>query len=79
MGGVALFTRAWIEIIRYRIPRQSTFVALFTRAWIEITSSGTVISYVIVALFTRAWIEIIKRSTKSFSAVSPSSRGRGLK
>ena len=36
MEGVALFTRAWIEI-GYLIPdKQNLVVALFTRAWIEI-------------------------------------------
>ena len=34
--GVALFTRAWIEIILYIIKYLKIIVALFTRAWIEI-------------------------------------------
>ena len=33
---VALFTRAWIEILQLRRFHQSDDVALFTRAWIEI-------------------------------------------
>ena len=33
---VALFTRAWIEIILYNIKYFKHNVALFTRAWIEI-------------------------------------------
>ena len=33
---VALFTRAWIEIILLRQLDSLTLVALFTRAWIEI-------------------------------------------
>ena len=33
---VALFTRAWIEIIRVAIAPDMLLVALFTRAWIEI-------------------------------------------
>ena len=33
---VALFTRAWIEIILYSIKYLKIIVALFTRAWIEI-------------------------------------------
>ena len=55
---VALFTRAWIEIIS-RIPaRKGQKVALFTRAWIEmqLLEFGHYITS--VALFTRAWIEI---------------------
>ena len=34
---VALFTRAWIEMIRIFVKAISSLVALFTRAWIEIT------------------------------------------
>ena len=36
MRRVALFTRAWIEIILYNIKYLKIIVALFTRAWIEI-------------------------------------------
>ena len=32
---VALFTRAWIEIIKRGIVAERRIVALFTRAWIE--------------------------------------------
>ena len=35
MSTVALFTRAWIEIILYGIKYLKNNVALFTRAWIE--------------------------------------------
>ena len=34
---VALFTRAWIEIVLRNLDKHSESVALFTRAWIEIT------------------------------------------
>ena len=34
---VALFTRAWIEIVSELKTYPSTAVARFTRAWIEIT------------------------------------------
>ena len=34
---VALFTRAWIEILKKEKAREKENVALFTRAWIEIT------------------------------------------
>ena len=33
---VALFTRAWIEIINIKFTFIKNLVALFTRAWIEI-------------------------------------------
>ena len=33
---VALFTRAWIEIVGIVSACASEYVALFTRAWIEI-------------------------------------------
>ena len=36
---VALFTRAWIEIMSLEKATDLTVVALFTRAWIEISSS----------------------------------------
>ena len=32
---VALFTRAWIEIVGWYAIDESDTVALFTRAWIE--------------------------------------------
>ena len=35
--GVALFTRAWIEIATVLSTISKLVVALFTRAWIEIT------------------------------------------
>ena len=55
---VALFTRAWIEIIAALNALLKYSVALFTRAWIEIDC--VLCCYVLaeVALFTRAWIEI---------------------
>ena len=37
MKTVALFTRAWIEIILYNTKYLKYYVALFTRAWIEIS------------------------------------------
>ena len=55
---VALFTRAWIEIIKGRFAPSLYFVALFTRAWIEITAEKNKLDKTGVALFTRAWIEI---------------------
>ena len=43
---VALFTRAWIEIIRVAIAPDLLLVALFTRAWIEIQNYHTVFTKV---------------------------------
>ena len=36
--GVALFARAWIEIVKARYGLAGEVVALFARAWIEIKS-----------------------------------------
>ena len=38
INGVALFTRAWIEIFREVPTDRLSGVALFTRAWIEIVT-----------------------------------------
>ena len=77
---VALFTRAWIEIIRVGIAPDLLLVALFTRAWIEIPKSRARKFAFAVALFTRAWIEIhIIYTITAINIASPSSRGRGLK
>ena len=59
---VALFTRAWIEIIAEEKQAVKAGVALFTRAWIEIYIYVIRINVFHVALFTRAWIEISKKS-----------------
>ena len=56
---VALFTRAWIEIVYVSVlVKNVSYVALFTRAWIEIDSKRYPDCNRSVALFTRAWIEI---------------------
>ena len=58
---VALFTRAWIEILAVKWKNiYAPTVALFTRAWIEILRSRreNKRSTRRVALFTRAWIEM---------------------
>ena len=55
---VALFTRAWIEIVPDDAEFPYITVALFTRAWIEIASLIQSLGGDTVALFTRAWIEI---------------------
>ena len=78
---VALFTRAWIEIVLRNLDTHSVCVALFTRAWIEIEQViAPAMQAHAVALFTRAWIEIqrlLKRVCEGRR--SPSLRGRGLK
>ena len=57
-GEVALFTRAWIEMILMIYSTKILLVALFTRAWIEIKLYPKDIKSYNVALFTRAWIEM---------------------
>ena len=76
---VALFTRAWIEIIDDLTIFNYKGVALFTRAWIEIPFTINIPTSPTVALFTRAWIEIVGAFFNACMAMSPSSRGRGLK
>ena len=56
---VALFTRAWIEIVRSNTSGDIISVALFTRAWIEIANTKPKRKNIEVALFTRAWIEMV--------------------
>ena len=56
-----------------------SLVALFTRAWIEINDKKLKELKRYVALFTRAWIEIEFDGQRGIEALSPSSRGRGLK
>ena len=58
LNPVALFTRAWIEILYNGLIISADAVALFTRAWIEILSHRCTFLKAPVALFTRAWIEI---------------------
>ena len=77
--GVALFTRAWIEISMVYTAYKLCKVALFTRAWIEIKSVPASDLSHSVALFTRAWIEILLTYHIFIATKSPSSRGRGLK
>ena len=76
---VALFARAWIEIINGTVIIGRTWVALFARAWIEIPYWGIYITAYCVAPFARAWIEISFNSSLHSTHKSPSLRGRGLK
>ena len=57
---VALFMRAWIEIISECFNLKTYSVALFMRAWIEIDGGAKFVKICFVALFMRAWIEINK-------------------
>ena len=76
---VALFTRAWIEILHFTVNPCCNCVALFTRAWIEMSTSLRGQGRTYVALFTRAWIEIFISFATPLRILSPSLRGRGLK
>ena len=42
MDWVALFTRAWIEIVTMVSSPDPPMVALFTRAWIEISRTVSI-------------------------------------
>ena len=76
---VALFARAWIEILDIERLNELFKVALFARAWIEITHGAYTQYRPLVALFARAWIEINDYRYEFFTTESPSLRGRGLK
>ena len=56
---VALFARAWIEILKLLPFVCFLLVSLFARAWIEISQTSHVCKIFPVALFARAWIEIV--------------------
>ena len=60
---VALFARAWIEIVPILISGLFKIVALFARAWIEINPTLKSVRLASVALFARAWIEIYSSGT----------------
>ena len=47
MKYVALFTRAWIEMVIVYTASPNSGVALFTRAWIEISGGGPPIGRVL--------------------------------
>ena len=80
MFAVALYARAWVEILRgERVCLCALVVALYARAWVEIAviKMGSPI-YNLVALYARAWVEIFSACIMAFSsAQSPSTRGRG--
>ena len=77
---VALFARAWIEMILKTLQPLNAYVALFARAWIEMFFSLSDFLKCQVALFARAWIEIrFIVYIIPYICESPSLRGRGLK
>ena len=76
---VALFTRAWIEIVLHKKFVAIKMVALFTRAWIEILYSHCK-HYRNESPSSRGrGLKFSALSTDGAELRSPSSRGRGLK
>ena len=74
---VALYARAWVEIMLYAAAWRAAKVALYARAWVEILRSVVTFSKYMVALYARAWVEIKIVSLCFFAKMSPSTRGRG--
>ena len=62
---VALFARAWIEMVKSYDQVKEITVALFARAWIEIFYFHYNLWLLKVALFARAWIEIRSVAAKA--------------
>ena len=80
LHSVALFTRAWIEILIFFLYSNFMSVALFTRAWIEIHLQYQTLFY----MLRRPLHEGVDWNTSKINILiygdpSPSSRGRGLK
>ena len=77
---VALFTRAWIEIVYRWVYKQWLYVALFTRAWIEMKKRTERFCVRKSSPFSRGRGLKYRFATAGETAVeSPFSRGRGLK
>ena len=77
---VALYTSAWIEIVRLDMVNQRIDVALYMSAWIEIDAFGLNATSITVALYTSAWIEIKHYECQiRIRYPSHSTRVRGLK
>ena len=79
-ANVALFTRAWIEILSKRLRGRQVAVALFTRAWIEILI--IIASKWLLCLspsLRGRGLKYLKSPLKHYRIGSPSLRGRGLK
>ena len=58
IGPVALYARAWVEMLDPDVEITIDFVALYARAWVEISMASKSISNSKVALYARAWVEI---------------------
>ena len=77
---VALFTRAWIEIIFFDEIQPENKSPSSRGRGLKSPLDSVAVAGDTVALFTRAWIEIDAQYRVSQSCrSSPSSRGRGLK
>ncbi len=77
IDSVALYARAWVEIIHVRRSGRQKNVALYARAWVEMLR-GLLINLVKpVALYARAWVEICAPRDVYILRASPSTRGRG--
>ena len=77
---VALFTRAWIEILGFPIACCVAMVALFTRAWIEIEIIIRSMFIILLSPSSRGrGLKLTLFFVLFKSVKSPSSRGRGLK
>ena len=64
---VALYARAWVEIMQSSALTGSAIVALYARAWVEIAGGGIYRRVPAVALYARAWVEILSASSRSTS------------
>ena len=79
-GMVALFTRAWIEILKIMLISINIRVALFTRAWIEIAHIYPMHNAGDMSPSSRGrGLKLLREILEFLKGPSPSSRGRGLK
>ena len=78
-GYVAPHAGAWIEIEMLKRCREMRDVAPHAGAWIEITASLYSPRNDKVAPHAGAWIEMRDKAQKQLQALSPPTRGRGLK
>ena len=62
---VALYARAWVEIIALCRRHRFLAVALYARAWVEIKRFANLSPHLYVALYARAWVEMILSMTIS--------------
>ena len=77
---VALFTRAWIEILSSVNGTIAWDVALFTRAWIEMEKAPYLLCKRRMSPSSRGrGLKLSVSASPGVFRPSPSSRGRGLK